>query len=156
MCCRTPNAAGWFSSQEMALCQQSGSSFWDLVTCMVLVGLGSVWSQCNVSLWNSAVMNLHFASCGQVNLKWTSLFFQGESETIGHLNEESWCLTRGSVSKKLIGSPTAAAALRSPYAVLEVGIMTARDLAERDSGLFNTDTTPDSFVQVTWDARKGK
>lgn len=44
------------------------------------------------------------------------------------------------------------AALRSPYAVLEVGIMTARDLAERDSGFFNADTTPDAFVQVTWDA----
>lgn len=49
------------------------------------------------------------------------------------------------------GDPTA---LRSPYAVLEVGIMTARDLAERDSGFFNADTTPDSFVQVTWDTRK--
>eukprot|EP00438_Fugacium_kawagutii_P023691 Skav218411 [mRNA] locus=scaffold1349:179023:183447:+ [translate_table: standard] len=39
----------------------------------------------------------------------------------------------------------------SPYAVLEVGIMSARDLTERESGFFNTDTTPDPFVQVLLD-----
>ena len=39
----------------------------------------------------------------------------------------------------------------SPYAVLEVGIMAARDLTERESGFFNTDTTPDPYVQVLLD-----
>ena len=39
----------------------------------------------------------------------------------------------------------------SPYAVLEVGIMAARDLTERESGFFNTDTTPDPYVQVILD-----
>jgi hypothetical protein len=35
--------------------------------------------------------------------------------------------------------------------VLEVGIMAARDLTERESGFFNTDTTPDPYVQVILD-----
>ena len=47
--------------------------------------------------------------------------------------------------------PSRALETLSPYAVLEVGIMTARDITERESGIFNTDTTPDSFVQVMMD-----
>lgn len=47
--------------------------------------------------------------------------------------------------------PTRAFETLSPYAVLEVGVMTARDLTERESGFFNTDTTPDAFVQLILD-----
>jgi len=52
---------------------------------------------------------------------------------------------------RCVSNPGRAFETLSPYAVLEVGIMTARDLAERDSGFFNADTTPDSFVQVLLD-----
>ncbi|CAK9088370.1 C2 domain-containing protein [Durusdinium trenchii] len=41
----------------------------------------------------------------------------------------------------------------APWAVLEVGILTARDLTERDAGYFSTDIAPDSFVQVLMDDR---
>eukprot|EP00434_Breviolum_minutum_P011483 symbB.v1.2.010122.t1/scaffold658.1/size175746/12 len=52
---------------------------------------------------------------------------------------------------RCVSNPGRAFETLSPYAVLEVGIMTARDLAERDSGFFNADTTPDAFVQVLLD-----
>ena len=53
--------------------------------------------------------------------------------------------------QQLRTQPVRAFETLSPYAVLEVGIMGARDLTERESGFFNTDTTPDPYVQVILD-----
>lgn len=52
---------------------------------------------------------------------------------------------------RCVTHPVRAFETLSPYAVLEVGIMAARDLTERESGFFNTDTTPDPYVQVILD-----
>ncbi|CAK9088429.1 unnamed protein product [Durusdinium trenchii] len=49
--------------------------------------------------------------------------------------------------------PSRAMETLAPWAVLEVGILTARDLTERDAGYFSTDIAPDSFVQVLMDDR---
>ncbi|CAJ1448075.1 unnamed protein product, partial [Effrenium voratum] len=54
---------------------------------------------------------------------------------------------------RCLSHPSRAFETLSPYAILEVGIMAARDLTERESGFFSTDTTPDTLVQVIMDDR---
>mmetsp|Transcript_16818 Transcript_16818/g.39565 ORF Transcript_16818/g.39565 Transcript_16818/m.39565 type:complete len:726 (-) Transcript_16818:121-2298(-) len=53
---------------------------------------------------------------------------------------------------RCLSHPTRALETLSPVAILEIGILNARDLAERESGYWRTaDTTADSFVQVVLD-----
>ncbi|CAE7699789.1 unnamed protein product, partial [Symbiodinium microadriaticum] len=53
---------------------------------------------------------------------------------------------------RCLSHPTRALETLSPVAILEIGILNARDLAERESGYWRSaDTTADSFVQVVLD-----
>ena len=52
---------------------------------------------------------------------------------------------------RCLSHPTRALETLSPVAILEIGILNARDLAERESGMWRSDTTADSFVQVVLD-----
>ena len=52
---------------------------------------------------------------------------------------------------RCLSHPTRAFETLSPVSILEIGILNARDLAEREAGFMRADTTSDAYVQVVLD-----